>query len=194
LNRNDYYSDFRCLSPEESLTCVIGAKGSDGCVIVSDTREVIGSEHRDVSKIRVLWDDKGAFAGAGDAPLIAKVVETINRISTKSDSDKIKDIDNNLRTVLDECQPATMGSQFEAILMGLQELDKGDPYIRLIDRRGFSTPIEKFEIIGIGHRYIRMLFKLFYDPNLKVNELAILGYFCIATLISLNLDDNVGTG
>jgi hypothetical protein len=39
-----------------------------------------------------------------------------------------------------------------------------------------------------------MLFKLLYDPKLKVNELAVLGYFCIATLISLGLDDNVGTG
>jgi hypothetical protein len=63
----------------------------------------------------------------------------------------------------------------------------------MIHDQGFSTPIEKFEIIGIGHRYIRMLFTLFYDPKLKVKELAVLGYFCIATLISLQLDDSVGT-
>jgi 20S proteasome alpha/beta subunit len=93
LHTNDYYNDFRYLSPEESLTCVIGARGIDGCVIVSDTRETIGTEHRDVSKIRVLWNDKGAMAGAGDAPLIAKIVETINGISKDPDSDKmIKDI------------------------------------------------------------------------------------------------------
>jgi 20S proteasome alpha/beta subunit len=192
LYANDYYNDFRDLNPKRKLTCVIGAHCADGCTIISDTRETIGTEHRDVSKIRVLWNGKGAMAGAGDAPVIAKIVETINRI--RSDSDQIKEIDNNLRTVLEECQPATMGSQFEAIFMGLHEFDKGDPYIRLIDRRGFSTPIEKFEVIGIGHRYIRMLFKLLYDSRLKVNELAVLGYFCIATLISLELDNNVGTG
>lgn len=38
-----------------------------------------------------------------------------------------------------------------------------------------------------------MLFTLFYDPKLKVKELAVLGYFCIATLISLQLDESVGT-
>jgi hypothetical protein len=38
-----------------------------------------------------------------------------------------------------------------------------------------------------------MLFKLFYHPMLKVSELAVLGYFCIATLISLRLTDYVGT-
>lgn len=194
LLSNDYYNDIIDLNPRRKLTCVIGAHCADGCAIISDTRETIGTEHRDVSKIRVLWNNKGAMAGAGDAPLISKIVETINTLSKNSYSDKIKDIDNNLRTVLEQYQPATMSSPFEAILMGLRDFDNGDPYIRLIDRRGFSTSIDKFEIIGIGHRYIRMLFKLLYDPRLKVNELAVLGYFCIATLISLDLDDNVGTG
>jgi hypothetical protein len=38
-----------------------------------------------------------------------------------------------------------------------------------------------------------VLFKLCYNGRLNVNELAVLGYFCIATLISLELDDSVGT-
>jgi hypothetical protein len=62
----------------------------------------------------------------------------------------------------------------------------------LIDPQGFSTPIKNFEIIGRGAPYVIALFKLLYNPRLKVNELAVLGYFCIATLISLELDDSVG--
>jgi 20S proteasome alpha/beta subunit len=75
LHRNDYYSDFRYLSPEESLTCVIGAKCKDGCAIISDARETTGTQNRDVNKIRVLWNDKGAMAGAGDVPVISKVAK-----------------------------------------------------------------------------------------------------------------------
>ncbi|MDQ6866075.1 MAG: hypothetical protein M3044_19890 [Thermoproteota archaeon] len=93
MKTNDYYNDLRYLKPNRKLTCVIGAQCADGCVIISDTRETIGSESRDVSKIRILWNNKGAIAGAGDAPLIDKIVETIDRISKDPDSDKmVKDI------------------------------------------------------------------------------------------------------
>ena len=154
---HSYYNDFRHLNPEESLTCVIGARGIDGCVIVSDTREVAGSEHRDVSKIRNIWNDKGAIACAGEAPLIGNIVETINGISKNADADKmVKDIiDENVRSVLKTNPPVTtqfppvpMEKRFEAIFIGLQEFDKGESYIRMIHDEGFSTPIEKFEIIG----------------------------------------------
>jgi 20S proteasome alpha/beta subunit len=195
LNRNDYYNDLRYLKPDRILTCVIGARCADGCVIISDTRETIGSEGRDVSKIRSLWNNKGAMACAGDAPLIDKIVETICRIPKNADYPKmVAEIKTNVRTVLNENQSTTIGNSFKAIFIGLEEFDKGDPYIRLIDPRGFSTPIEKFEIIGHGTPYVIALFKLFYHPMLNVNELAVLGYFCIATLISLELDYSVGTG
>jgi 20S proteasome alpha/beta subunit len=105
LNRNDYYND--CKNPDKNLTCVIGVQGADGCVIISDTREIIGTENRDVNKIRILWNNKGAMAGAGDGPVISKVAETINRMKN-SNSDKIKNIDNNVRTVIEECHPMTL--------------------------------------------------------------------------------------
>jgi 20S proteasome alpha/beta subunit len=109
LYTNDYYNDFRDLNPKRKLTCVIGARGADGCVIISDTRETIGSEHIDVSKIRVIWGNKGAIACAGEASLIDNVVETINGISKNRDSGKIvKDIvDECVRSVLNIMPPVT---------------------------------------------------------------------------------------
>jgi hypothetical protein len=52
-----------------------------------------------------------------------------------------------------------MNNPFKAIFIRFQEFDNGDPYIRLIDPRGFSTPIENFEIIGRGAPYVIPLFK-----------------------------------
>jgi 20S proteasome alpha/beta subunit len=195
LHSNDYYNDFTHLNPNRKLTCVIGAQGADGCTIISDTRETIGSEYRDLSKVRILWNNKAAMACAGDAPLIDNIAEGLSRMSKNVDYHKmIEDIKMNVQTALNDYQSTTIGNPFKAIFMGLKEFDKGDPYIRLIDPRGFSTPIEYFEIIGRGNPYVIALFKLFYDRRLKVNELAVLGYFCIATLISLELDNSVGTG
>ncbi|MFY9870033.1 MAG: hypothetical protein WAK17_09975 [Candidatus Nitrosopolaris sp.] len=78
MNKNDYYSDFRCLNPNGSLTCIIGAVGEDGCVIVSDRRETIGSEIRDVSKIHPIWNNTAVIAGAGDARLLYKLTQSIS--------------------------------------------------------------------------------------------------------------------
>jgi 3-mercaptopyruvate sulfurtransferase SseA len=37
------------------LTCIIGARGADGCVIISDTRQMEDDEAMKVSKIYPVW-------------------------------------------------------------------------------------------------------------------------------------------
>ena len=64
--------------------------------------------------------------------------------------------------------------------------------MHLIHGDGISMKIKNFDIIGHGAPYVKVLFKLLYLPMLKVNELAVLRYFCIATLVSLKLDQTVG--
>ena len=61
------------------MTCVIGARGEGGCVIISDTRETIGSEIIDVKKIYPLWENKAVMARAGDARLLDKLRESVSR-------------------------------------------------------------------------------------------------------------------
>jgi 20S proteasome alpha/beta subunit len=158
LLSNDYYNDLEDPNLIRKLTCVIGARGADGCVIISDTRETTGSEYKDVEKIRILWNNKGAIACAGDGPLIANMVETINGISKLNSGKLVKDIvDENVRSVLrinppvtTQYPPVPKDNPFKAIFMGLKEIDNGESYIRLIDPRGFSTSIDDFEIIGMA--------------------------------------------
>jgi 20S proteasome alpha/beta subunit len=77
------------------------------------------------------------------------------------------------------------------IFMGL-EFDK-KPYIQQIYDDGVSRNSERYCIIGHGAKYVKILFNLLYDKMLTVKELAVLGYFCIETLVSSELDQTVGT-
>jgi hypothetical protein len=64
--------------------------------------------------------------------------------------------------------------------------------MELIHAEGISEFVRDFAIIGHGAPYVAALFKLVYDNMLNVNELAVLGYFCIASIVFLGLDQTVG--
>jgi 20S proteasome alpha/beta subunit len=176
------------------LTCIIGARGADGCIIISDTREISEYEVKDVSKIRLLWDGKAAMACAGDARLSDKLIESLSTpIPVFPLHEAIEDSVLRKRYT-ERLESATGKYGLGIIFMGPQGLNNDDPYIHLIYGDGISKNIKDFEIIGHGSKFIKVLFKLLYDDKLNVNELAVLGYFCIESLISIGLDQTVGTG
>jgi 20S proteasome alpha/beta subunit len=195
LNKNDYYNDFICLNSARILTCIIGARGADGCVIISDTRQMEDNEAMNVSKVYPLWGNKAAMACAGDGRLIDKLRELVSgKPPTFPQPVKtVEDDVNELRKDYAERIVAVNNKYaLRTIFMGLQEFDK-KPYIRLIYDDGVSRNIERYCIIGHGANYVKILFNLLYDKMLTVNELAVLGYFCIETLVSSELDQTVGT-
>jgi 20S proteasome alpha/beta subunit len=176
------------------LTCIIGARGADGCVIISDTREISDYEVKDVSKIRLLWDGKAALVGAGDARLLDKLTESLPTLPIFPLHETIEDTVNVVRKrYAERIESATGQYRLAVIFMGPQGLN-GDPYIHMIYGDGVSNNIRDFEIIGHGSKYIKVLFKLLYNERLHVNELAVLGFFCIESLFSTGLDQTVGTG
>jgi 20S proteasome alpha/beta subunit len=161
----------------------------DGCVIVSDTRETRGYEIIDESKIRVPRN-KTVIAGAGVASVLDRLTESIPISDFRS---VVKHIEDNICALRFRYESRLDKFEFAAIFMGLHEFDKGDPYICLINDRGASIDINNFEVIGHGAQYAKVFFKMFYDKMLTVNELAVLGYFCIKWLSLSGLDQSVGT-
>jgi 20S proteasome alpha/beta subunit len=194
LNCEDYIK-LRYLNRRPILTCVIGATCADGCIIVSDTRVMREFEATNESKIHLIGK-RAVLAGAGTAALLDKLAGYISKsgVSTATDFHKVvEDIEDITFEMRQRYHPMLDNQyNFQALIMGLQEFDKGDPFIRLIHAAGISEVVKNFAIIGHGAPYVAALFKLMYDNMLNVNELAALGYFCIASIVFLGLDQTVG--
>lgn len=180
------------------LTCVIGAKCADGCAIVADTRMMREFESVNESKFHILWD-KVAIAGAGTTTMIDNFADEMkeSEIPTSSQSarnivKKIEDIVYGLHQRYAERFGSEDSRLFDALVMGLENFNSGDPYLKLIHSEGVAEDVPKFAIIGHGAPYVAELFSLLYDPMLTVQEVAILGYFCIASIVFLGLDQTVG--
>jgi 20S proteasome alpha/beta subunit len=60
------------------LTCVIGAKCAEGCVIVADRRVLRSYEATEESKVRIIWD-RSVIAGAGTATLLDKLANSLTK-------------------------------------------------------------------------------------------------------------------
>jgi len=186
---------YRYLKRKKLLTCVIGAKCADGTVIVSDTRIMREFEATNESKIHLIRD-RAVLAGAGTTTLLDKFAEALakSKIPSALDFQKVveivEDIMYNLKERYEHRIPEDYGIQ--TLIMGLQDFDKGDPYLRLVHGEGISEEVKEYAIIGHGAPYVAPLFRLLYDNMLTVNELAILGYFAISSIVILGLDQTVG--
>ena len=176
------------------MTCVIGAKCADGCVIIADKRILREFEASNESKINLFWK-KIVSAGAGKTAIYDSFSTELEESKLPNEPDftkavkTIEDIAHNLQA---RYRPRMDCYDFEAFVMGLKNFDNGDPYLRLVSDQGISEEINTFAIIGHGAPYTTPFFKLMYDNMLSVNELAILGYFAISLTVLLELDQTVG--
>lgn len=181
---------------KEPLTCVIGAWCADGCAIVADTRISRGYETTNESKIHVLWD-RAVLTGAGTTSLLDKMARALtkSKIPSTPDFDKVVEIIEDIVVGLRTRYEKRLGKGYNlaALMMGLEEFDKGDPYLRLIYQNGITEDVKQFSIIGHGSDYIALLYRILYDDMLNAEELAVLGYFCISALALSDVDQSVGT-
>ena len=179
------------------LTCVIGAKGADGSTIVADTRIMREYEATNESKFHILWD-RVALAGAGTTALLDDFASAIkdSKIPIAPSFGKTVQLIEDTMYALQERYRPRLGSEYdlETIVMGLENFDKGDPYLRLVHGKGISEDIKDFAIIGHGAPYVATIFRLLYDPMLTAIELGVLGYFSIQSIVQLGLDQTVGVG
>jgi len=197
-NLNKHRPKYRYLKRKNLLTCIIGAKCAEGTVIISDTRVMREYEANNESKIHLIWEPKPkvVVAGAGTTALIDKFAEAISKskIPLTLDFSKVvetvEDIVFNLR---ERYEPRIQEDyDLQALIMGLQDFEKGDPYLRLVHGNGISEDVKDYAIIGHGAPYVAPLFRLLYDNMLTVSELAVLGYFAISSIVFLGLDQTVG--
>jgi 20S proteasome alpha/beta subunit len=194
---NRIYYPIRHLRKREILTCIIGAQGADGATIIADTRVMREYEAVNESKFHVLWD-KVAIAGAGITAMMDNFAEELGGSGLPSPPTSravVKKVEDIAKDLYDRYSPRldlNGGPLFDALVMGLHDFDRGDPYLRLVHSQGVGEDVKRFAIIGHGAPYVAELFGLLYDPMLTAEELAVLGHFCIASIVFLGLDQTVG--
>jgi 20S proteasome alpha/beta subunit len=183
------------------LTCVIGAKGSDGSVIIADTR-VLRNEYEanNESKISLLWQNpphRAALAGAGPTALLDKLAERVGEM-TPSANPTFRQIEETVEDTVRDLRLRYLprlgeeDAQFEVVFMGLKGFDKGDPELRLVETNACAEEIKNFAIIGHASQYASSIFRMHYDGMLTATELGVLGWFTIASIVMLGLDQTVG--
>lgn len=177
------------------MTCVIAATGADGCVVIADTRVMREYEASYRSKFHILWD-KMAIAGAGTGLLLDELDEGLSALKVPTDADfrTIRQMVEDVMKGIKDRYENRLGDDFnmQAIIMGLEGFDKGEPELRILHSGGVSERVEDWTIFGHGDRPTAPMFKLFYDPHLTCEELAVLGWFSMAETIMLGIDQTVG--
>jgi 20S proteasome alpha/beta subunit len=165
------------------LTCVIAAKGADGCTIIADTRVTRDYEASTHSKFKILWD-RVAIAGAGTGLLLDELEEDLSELKVPPNANfKVirKEIEDALKKIVGRYEKRLKEDySLEAAVTGLDDFDKGEPEIRVAFPQGVSERVETGVVFGHGPRSTAPLFRLLYNPMLTAEELAVLGWFAIA--------------
>lgn len=197
---NRLYHPIRNLRRRNLLTCVIGAKGADGSAIIADTR-VLRNEYEanNESKISLLWQNppyRAVLAGAGPTALLDKLAERM-RETPPPVNPTFRQIEETIEDTVRDLQLRYLprlgeDARFDVIFMGLKNIDKGDPELRLVESNGLSEEIKSYAIVGHASEYASTIFRMQYDGMLTATELAVLGWFTIAGIIFMGLDETVG--
>lgn len=180
---------------QKRLTCVIAARGADGCVIVTDTRVMRDYEASNQSKFKILWD-RVAIAGAGTGLLLDELQEGLSDLKLPSDANFRtirKRVEDVLKRIRGRCSSRLKDDfNLQAMVMGLRDFDKGEPELYIIHSKGVSEKVETGVVFGHGDRPTAPTFRLLYNQMLTCEELAVLGWFAIANTVVLGIDQTVG--
>ncbi len=179
------------------MTCIIGALCKDGAVIISDKRVLRGEYNAsNESKYHLIFDGNVVVAGAGNTATLDYFNEKLNELNSDAQTDLKKAIQNIEDSLIEIKQRyyARIGRdfEFEAIVGCLENIENGEPHLRVVYSSAVSEKIKTFQIIGHGTPFVTTIFRLMYNQNLSLIETAVLGYFSILAVISMGIDQTMG--
>ena len=173
------------------MTYILGAKCSDGVVLVGDQKIVCDNEATYDKKLETVLSSV-VLAGAGIDGLINILT---NEIHKQIKSEKIKNHMDLLKVAeekgyeLSQTYESRVGA-FE-MLLGVKTKDDSRLY-NLIPNQGFAEPVRKYVTIGSGGSYASILLRTLWSDNMNMLEFASLGHFLINFIVEMGLDENIG--
>lgn len=173
------------------MTYILGAKCSDGVVIIGDQKIVCDNEATYDKKLEIVLSNV-VLAGAGIDGLINMLTDEIHQ---QIKNEKIKNHADLLKVAeeksyeLSQAYESRVGT-FE-ILLGVKTEDDSCLY-NLITNQGFAEPVRKYVTIGSGGSYASVLLRTLWSDDMSMMEFASLGHFLINFIVEMGLDESIG--
>lgn len=182
-------------------TCIIGARGKDGVVIVSDRRIARGNEIYDEDKIHLFWEENPivAIGFSGYTGIRDKFCPTVSagmaQSGVSSLAEVINGVENTIATLNERYSPRIgRGGLMSAFVAGLTGLKSGKAEIHHLHEEGYAEQVHGFDCIGSAGAHAASFLKLVFDENMSIEDLVVVGGFIITLIEGMGIDRNVGGG
>jgi 20S proteasome alpha/beta subunit len=185
------------------LTCIIGAKGEKGVILISDRLVVRGNEISFEDKIHVFWQGNPivaiAFSGlTGIRDKFSKYTSTaLIEARVQNLMEVIEGLENTVQALHERYSPrvASGGEVIvEAIVTGLSGLKNGNAELYHLFQQGYAEEEHKFCCIGSAGPFASAFLKLVYEENMQLEKLLATSGFVIRLIEAMGIDRNVGGG
>lgn len=176
----------------EDLTYILGARCSDGVVLVGDRvglRGTIPSKKDKLLKILSNVIIGGAGASGIFERFSGEIVSMVNSGDIKSDADLLSFVEDRS---LQLYQRYSLRAGRMEVLIAIRAGAKSQLF-NLVTENGVAEPITGEPLaIGTGEPYGSLLLKKLWKKDIKMMEFAKLGYFLIKYVEKFELDKSVG--
>ena len=185
---------------EAPMTFILGAKCLDGVVMVADKKVTIecGADFEFTDKLEgVIKHVIFGASGSSDTFELFKG-QAMDYIRTYPSGKKTMTVDNIItklsKFVFDINKKYKFNNYFTFdVLVGIQYQYQNSTLIH-ISQHGLPRPINEFRIIGTGGKYAKVFMKKIWNKDMRMEEVAELGYFIIKYIENFGLNSTVGVG
>ena len=185
----------------QPMTYVLGARCSDGVVLVADKKVTSDSGATVKFESKIFWDT-GIFIGYSGSDItnlnfrydasqiIGRLKQTEKQVEVQGLVRELEDVLRKINTRYGE-----RVLQTNDVLIAAKLRDPQLATLRYIAPEGAGSEILEYKAIGTGAPYGAVFLKrLWRNRNLTMNRVAEVGYFIIKYIETLGLDSTVGVG
>jgi len=179
------------------MTYILGSMCSDGVVLIGDRKITLGDGTTHEYENKLFMDTPWMVVGSsGTLGLFEKFRERLTLyLSTP-------EYDNNVITLTTRIEGITrelnatyrevLEGQVFDVLLGIKSTTGA--VLKYIHPFGFAEGVRRYKVIGHGEPYGSFFLKHWWRPNMKMLEVAELGFFIIKYIQEFELDNTVGIG
>ncbi len=177
----------------KNLTYILGARCTDGIVLVGDRRITRGGgsiEYED----KIFSDVRDVVIGAsGVVGLFDKFREQISVVAASNPdvetADFIRQVEGIVYSLNNEYR--SRGGSID-LLVAYGRIMHGQ--LQYITRNGIAEEVRRYEVLGSGGPYGAYLLRAMWRPTLTMKQAAVLGALIVRHIEDNDLDEAVGVG
>ena len=174
------------------MTYILGARCTDGVVLVSDSKVSGGNTPLYEEKLTEVLTSLAVMGGSGPGGLIERFLK---EIKTQVDNNQIESDEDLINFIEDRSlelsQKYARRIGHFGVLIGVRSGYESELH-NLFTQNGFMEPVKKYATIGSGEPYGAFLLKYLWHEDMSMMDFASLGYFLIRYVTNSELDDSVG--